>query len=175
VPGSGLSGNVKREVLVKHSRRVPIVVIMALAIIGCSQKEEQKPLATSTSQRQVAKKESVVVVPDMVKGKWKSVVITVTDKSTGSDAQYTIAIGSTFAIPNSTLAIKVDNFLPQFTMEGTTLTSLSNEPKNPAAQIRIMEGGKEIYKGWLYALYPTTHAFQHPRYGFSLVDFIPAS
>jgi hypothetical protein len=59
-------------------------------------------------------------------------------------------------------------------MQGTTLTSQSNEPKNPAAQIRVSEGGKEIFKGWLFALYPTTHAFQHPRYGFTLKGYVPA-
>jgi hypothetical protein len=60
-------------------------------------------------------------------------------------------------------------------MDGTTLTSQSNEPKNPAAQVRIYENNAEIFKGWLFSLYPTTHALQHPRYGFTLVDFIPAS
>jgi hypothetical protein len=58
-------------------------------------------------------------------------------------------------------------------MDGTTLTSQSNEPKNPAAQVLIMEGGKEVFKGWLFMLYPTTHAFQHPRYGFTVVGFVP--
>ena len=161
----------------KHMKKVLTVVALALAVTGCSQKEEKKPAGTSTStpQGQVAKKESVVIVPDSVKGKWKAVVVAVTDKTTNKEAQYTVTIGSTLAIPNSNLAIKVENFLPQFTMEGTTLTSLSNEPKNPAAQVRIMEGGKEIYKGWLFTLYPTAHAFQHSRYGFVLVDFVPAS
>jgi hypothetical protein len=86
-----------------------------------------------------------------------------------------VDIGSTFTIPHSNISIKVENFLPHFMMEGTTLTSQSNEPKNPAAQVRIMEGGVEIFKGWLFTLYPTTHAFQHPKYGFTLVDFVPAS
>jgi len=85
-----------------------------------------------------------------------------------------VAIGTQFAIPNTGLSIKVDNFLPHFTMDGTTHTSASNEPKNPAAQVRIYEGDKEIFKGWLFSLYPTTHALQHPKYGFTLVDFIPA-
>ena len=115
-----------------------------------------------------------MVVPDSVKGKWKAVKIAVTDKETNKETVYSVAIGSEFTIPNTNLAIKVDNFLPHFMMDGTTLTSQSNEPKNPAAQIRIMEGGKEIFKGWLFSLFPTTHAFQHPRYGFTLVDFIPA-
>ncbi|HEY6838176.1 MAG TPA: DUF2155 domain-containing protein [Geobacteraceae bacterium] len=156
-------------------KRVLAVALLALTVAACSQKEETKPAAAPASQGQVAKKEAVVVIPNSVKGKWKAVKIAVTDKTTNKETDYTVAIGSTFAIPNSNLAIKVENFLPHFVMEGTTLTSQSNEPKNPAAQVRILEGGKEIFKGWLFTLYPTTHAFQHPRYGFALVDFVPAS
>ena len=151
------------------------VAVVALAVVACSQKEEQKPATTVAPEGQVAKKEAVVVVPASVKGKWKAVKIAVTDKTTNKVTEYTVAIGGTFAIPNSSLAVKVENFLPHFMMDGTTLTSQSNEPKNPAAQVRIMDGGKEVFKGWLFTLYPTTHAFQHPRYGFALVDFIPAS
>jgi hypothetical protein len=151
------------------------VAVVALAVVACSRKEEQKPATTAAPEGQVAKKEAVVVVPASVKGKWKAVKIAVTDKNTNKVAEYTVAIGATFAIPNSSLSMKVENFLPHFMMDGTTLTSQSNEPKNPAAQVRIMDGGKEVFKGWLFTLYPTTHAFQHPRYGFALVDFIPAS
>jgi hypothetical protein len=152
------------------------VAVVALVVAACSQKEEQKPATTAApSQVQVAKKEAVVVVPDSVKGKWKAVVIEVTDKTNNKKAEYAVAIGATFAIPNSTLSIKVENFLPHFMMDGTTLTSQSNDPKNPAAQVRIMDNGQEVFKGWLFTLYPTTHAFQHPRYGFALVDHVPAS
>ena len=158
----------------KQMMRGLAVAGMVLVMAACSQKEEQKPATTAAPQGQVAKKEAVVVVPNSVKGKWKAVKIAVTDKTTNKVTEYTVAIGATFALPNSTLSIKVDNFLPHFMMEGTTLTSQSNEPKNPAAQVRIMDGGKEVFKGWLFTLYPTTHAFQHPRYGFALVDFIPA-
>jgi hypothetical protein len=142
---------------------------------GCSGKEDQKPSDTISSHEQGKRKESVVVVPAMVKGKWKAVKISVTDKRSNKDAVYTVAIGAELQLPNSGLILKVENFLPNFKMEGTSLTSESNEPKNPAAQISIKEGGKEIFKGWLFSLYPTTHAFQHNRFSFSLVDFVPAN
>jgi len=149
--------------------------MLALAFFaGCSKQEEKQAGHSVAKSGHATKKESVVVVPNNVKGKWKAVKIAVTDKETNKEAVYAVAIGSVLTIPNTNLAIKVDNFLPHFMMDGTTLTSQSNEPKNPAAQIRIMEGGNEIFKGWLFSLFPTTHAFQHPRYGFTLVDFIPA-
>ncbi|GAM10931.1 hypothetical protein OR1_03233 [Geobacter sp. OR-1] len=148
----------------------------AVALAGCGKKEEKKTVSPSEPTGQaISRKETTVAVPDIVKGKWKAVKIGVTNKNNNKETDYFIDIGSTFTIPNTTLAIKVESFLPHFTMEGTTLTSATNDPKNPAAQVRITEGGKEIFKGWLFALYPTTHAFQHPVYGFSLVDFVPAN
>ena len=158
-------------------RLLTVALLAVAAVSGCTKKEEQKPVGMASPHGEVTpkKKESVVVVPDSVKGKWKAVKIAVTDKTVNKENVYTIPIGSEFAIPDSNLVIKVENFLPQFTMDGTTLTSQSNEPKNPATQISIKEGGKEVFKGWLFSLYPTTHAFNHPKYGFTLVDFIPAS
>ncbi len=159
-----------------HAMKILVIALLGLfAVAGCSKKEEKKAVESVSPTGQVTKKESVVVVPENVKGKWKAVKIAVTDKTVNKETVYTVPIGSALTIPGSTLSIKVENFLPHFMMEGTTLTSQSNEPKNPATQVVITEGGKEVFKGWLFSLYPTTHAFQHPRYGFTLVDFIPAS
>jgi len=142
--------------------------VTIVAAAGCNDTETQKPAASRT---QVVKKESVVVVPGCVKGKWKAVKVQVTDKSSKGGAVYTVGIGSELKIPDSGLTLRVDNFLPHFVMDGTTLTSQSNELKNPAAQMIISEAGREIYRGWLFSLYPSIHAFQHPQYGFTLVGY----
>ncbi|MBJ6798614.1 DUF2155 domain-containing protein [Geomonas propionica] len=135
---------------------------------GCNEKEKKEQ---TVAQPRVAEALSTVVVPDQVKGKWKAVQIEVADKNAHLKKVYTLNIGSDFKLPNSDLTLKVETFLPHFVMEGTTLTSQSNDLVNPAAQLVIREQGKEIYKGWLFSLYPSTHAFQHPQYGFTLVDY----
>jgi hypothetical protein len=145
----------------------------AILLAACSAKEEKKPVATN-SHEQGIKKQTTVVDPPVSKGKWRAVVVGVTDKQTGKETAYEVPIGSQASISNSGITISVETFLPDFTMQGTLLTSKSNEPKNPAAKIRVFEGDKEIFKGWLFALYPTTHSFQHPRYGFTLKNYIPA-
>jgi hypothetical protein len=149
------------------------VVAMSVAI-GCNEKKS-KPAAVSTPVPVPSAKIASVLVPDSVKGKWKAVKIEVADKIAKKQSVYTVVIGTEFRLPDSNLALKVDNFLPAFVMEGTTPTSRSNQLVNPAAQLTVSEGGREIFKGWLFALYPTTHAFQHPQYGFTLVDYQPAS
>ncbi|WP_224984064.1 DUF2155 domain-containing protein [Geomonas agri] len=152
-------------------RLMKLTVLSLIAIgfaAGCNGKEKTEQAA---AQPRVAKALSTVVVPDQVKGKWKAVQIEVADKNAHLKKVYTLDIGSDFKLPGSDLTLKVETFLPHFVMEGTTLTSQSNDLVNPAAQLVIREQGKEIYKGWLFSLYPTTHAFQHPQYGFTLVDY----
>jgi len=149
-----------------------VLSLLALSVTtGCNE-QKSKPVAATPKP---VKTPSQVVVPEEVKGKWKAVKIQVADKNAKKQQVYTVEIGTDFRLPDTGLTLRVDNFLPAFVMDGTTLTSQSNELRNPAAQLSVTEGGKEIYKGWLFALYPTTHAFQHPQYGFTLVDYVPAS
>ena len=157
----------------KRSMKLMVLSLVAMvALAGCNEKGN---LDAALAKPEPAKMPSVVVVPESVKGKWKAVKISVTDKNLNRQKVYTIAIGAQIKLPDSNLTVAVENFLPHFIMEGTTLTSQSNELLNPAAQLRIREGERDIYKGWLFALYPTTHAFQHPRYSFTLAGYVPGS
>ena len=149
-----------------------VLSLIAMGAAGCSERSNNKP---AVSKQQPVRVPSVVVVPDEVRGKWRAVKIAVYDKYAKKQQVYSLAIGSEFTLPGSDLSLTIENFLPHFVMEGTTLTSQSNEPRNPAAQLIVRQGGREIFKGWLFKLYPTTHAFQHPQYGFTLVDCVPAS
>jgi len=72
------------------------------------------------------------------------------------------------------MSIEVENFLPAFIMEGSSITSASNDLKNPAAKVKINEASTVLFKGWMFARYPTTHAFMHPRFSFTLIDAVPS-
>jgi hypothetical protein len=160
----------------KKARKILVFALMAAVVItGCKKKEEQKPEMVPPHGMMGQKHEAVVIVPDSVKGKWKSVKIDVLDKTTKKKAEYDIAIGSEAPVAGSDLVIKVDNFMPDFIMNGPVRTSASNEPKKPAAQIRITEHGQEIFKGWLFYNLPSPHDFQHPKYAVSLAGFVPAA
>jgi len=153
-----------------------ILVMAAIAVPGCKKKEEQAPVEGMPPHGMMEQKAApVVVVPDSVKGKWKAVKIAVVDKSTSKSTEYAIEIGKTFPVPNTDLVITVENFLPDFTMDGNIRTSKSDEPKNPAAQVLITDKGQEVYKNWLFALLKSPHVFEHPKYDITLVGYIPAS
>jgi len=152
-----------------------LLFAVQLPLVGCGRQEETPAKEVAApAEKPVRRPEARVVVPDEVQGRWRAVKIAVLDKETSKEQIYTVEIGSELTLGESGLLLVVKNFLPAFIMDGTTMTSASNETKNPAAQIVITEGEKEVYKGWLFSLYPGTHAFQHPRYSFTLVDFVPA-
>ncbi len=158
-------------------RTVSALFILLLACLtGCS--EDAPPPATpALVERPVAAPTPQVleiVVPEDVAGKWQSVKIAVRDQQTGAEEIYSVDIGGSFLLPSSKLKVTVKNFLPAFIMDDARMTSASNQATNPAVRIVIEENGKEIYRGWLFGLYPDTHAFQHPRYNFTLLGYKPA-
>lgn len=154
------------------TQTVLFALLSALAVMMGCQQEQPPPPKVDTAHSHSIKKETIVIPPG-VSEKWKAVRIAVVDKSNVSQKLYTIPIGGKLAIPSSTLVIEVVTFLPAFTMEGSVMTSSSNELKNPGAKVRITENGTVIFKGWLFSMFPKTHAFMHPKYGFTLVDVVP--
>jgi len=145
-------------------------------LTGCSKKEESNNSHQdqAPAKDSVIRKQTAISVPNSVKGKWKSVKISILDKETKQEGFVTIEIGKAMQVNGTNLVIKVENFFPHFIMDGTTLTSSSNSPVNPAAQVHITENGLEVFNGWLFTLYPNTHASKHARYGFGLADYTPA-
>ena len=121
-------------------------------------------------QIMMPKGELQIVVPPTVKGKWGAVKIVVEDKATRKTQEYSVKLNSDFQIPNSNLKISVGEFLPDFRMDVGTITSVSNDQNNPAVSIKVYEGGKEIFKGWLYGKFPAIHPFEHSKVGLSLKE-----
>lgn len=111
-----------------------------------------------------------IIVPDAVKNAWKSVKVEVEYKEKKSRKAFTIPLNSDFKIPDSDLTLKVGDFLPHFSMTADSITSASNNLENPAVRIEVVQAGKPLFTGWLFAKYPAVHPFQHDKYGLSLVE-----
>ncbi len=164
----------------RNSLKVLLVVLSIGAVLagGCKKKEQapegQAPMPM-TPAVVMPKGQTKIVVPENVKATWKAVKIEILDKKTNKAQEVTLNLNSEYKIPNSNLTLKIGDFLPDFRMDGLTITSASNEPRNPAVHIRVYEGDKEIFKGWLYEKFPTIHPFQHDRYKLTLLEGIKAS
>jgi len=160
---------------------VALVALLVLGLSACGGSEEEPapppghPAATGAEKGVIPPTgPSVVEVPDAIKGKWKAVVLTVEDRSLGTNNDYTVNLGDTLDIPDSDLSVKVKEFFPAFMMNGSTITSASNNPENPAAKVEVKEGGAVIFDSWLFAKFPTTHPFPHQRFGIILKEGIPS-
>ncbi len=152
-----------------------LIAGLVVSFAGCKKKEQQPQLPPGhpgmeggmppmpSGSPNMPKVERKITVPKEVAATWKAVKITVEDKTAKKNKEYVIAIGAEQAIENTNLKVKVLNFLPDFRMGDQEITSASDKPNNPAAQVSVSEGGKEIWKGWLYSLHPGIHPFQHAR------------
>ena len=145
-------------------------------IIGCSEREGKsipekppQPVEIKQEQKPSLSLPSVVTVPEDIRSAWAAIRIEVGSFGRAPKKTIQIAIGEEKEIAGTGLRIKSVSFLPAFQMDGHEITSRSNELENPAAQIEVYEGEDQIFKGWLFSLYPTTHAFTHPKYSLTLV------
>lgn len=168
---------------------VTLGLVLAVSASACKKKEEQPvpktpaeapmsmPMQQPTMQPMsphgdTAKPEKQIVVPANVKGKWNKVKLVFMDKASKKSSEYVVNVGSELKIPNTNLKIVVGEFLPDFRMTETEITSSSDVPNNPAVRIEVFEDGRSIFKGWLYAKFPTIHPFEHEKYGLILKEGI---
>ncbi len=128
----------------------------------------QQQGAPGGEQVTMPKGQTTLSLPDAVKGKWKAVVVVVEEKASKKKTDYTINVNSDFKVPGSNIKLVVGEFIPDFKMDGLTITSLSNEPNNPAVGLKVLEDEKEVFKGWLYSKFPAIHPFEHPKYAVQL-------
>jgi uncharacterized lipoprotein YehR (DUF1307 family) len=164
---------------VKNLLVVVLVSCLVLTFVGCKKKEEkaQQPLPGPSSMQGgmpmtmsgMQKQERVVIVSKEVKAKWSAVKLLIADKTLRTEHEYIVGVGSDLAIPNTTVTIHVLVFLPDFKMTDQNITSASNKPNNPAAQVRIRELGKQEWKGWLFASHSDIHPFPHDKISLRLM------
>ena len=166
------------------SRIIVLIAVFALvfSVAACSKQDEAPITADKTGSSlpeghpstagapvgPVVAPVTQILIPEGVKGVWGSAVVTIEDKSNGKFEDATVPLNSEYKISDSNVKIVVGEFLPDFRMEGSTITSGSPEPNNPAVQMKVFEGEEEIFAGWLYSRFPAIHPFQHERFAITL-------
>ena len=107
-------------------------------------------------------------VPDAVKQAYSGIVLVWRDSQSNKEGKLEVPLGGSAPLPGSDLVVAADVFLPSFTMSNEAITSAGIEQENPAARIRVAEGGKEIFGGWIFQRFPDVHPFTHPRFALHL-------
>jgi len=179
------------------NKKIVIALMLSLALVylaGCKKKEQQPvPKASAMPQglgalpqeqavpqghQMMSGGKLQVVVPANVKGKWSSVKFLIEDRYAKKAQEYTVKLNSEWKIPGSNLKVTVGEFLPDFTMDGSKITSGSGELNNPAVGIKVTDGDKQIFPaqgkqwGWLWARkeLQSIHPFEHPKYNIILKE-----
>jgi hypothetical protein len=174
--------------MLKKMVAVAVVLVLAVSFGACKKKEEKPQLPPGhpamqegmpgaqggapgmpPNMQNMPKVERTITVPKEVAAKWTAVKLNIQDKTGKSEKQYVVAIGSDMAIPNTNMKVKVLAFLPDFKMGDKEITTASDKPNNPAAQIVVQEPGKEEWKGWIYSMHPQIHPFPHEKIAITLV------
>lgn len=173
-------------IVLKTSIRLFAIVLLvaAISLVGCRKGDPAgqapalpsgQPQTSLPSDIPKIEGRGVTVVPESVKGKWGAVRLVLQDKSTGTMTEYPVPLRGRFDVPHTGLTLEVGDFLPDFTIQDSVFTSVSDRPENPAVKVTVLEEGKPIFDAWLFSLYPSVHPFSHPRYGLSLKEGVPAT
>jgi hypothetical protein len=116
---------------------------------------------------------SRLVVPPEVTAAYSAIRVRWKDSASGKEGSLDVPIGGAAPLPGSSLEVRGDVFLPAFTMSAEEITSTGIAQANPAARISVVEGGKEIFAGWIFERFPDVHPFQHPRFSVKLEGGVP--
>jgi hypothetical protein len=132
------------------------IAVVSLMVVGCGKKNEQPAFtpAKNPEQTSAAIKTIGTKTPEFLKGKWKSVKLSIYDKKTMKESIIDVNIGSSVNLPNSDVSIEVNNFFPYYILSGTDQTSEPNELRNPAVQLTVRQGASNITKGWIFGNFP---------------------
>ena len=179
----------------KHLKQVHFLFIVFLLIsfvattISCNQgatpfqekhsspstSKAQPPQMPVKNQKGIAPDEPIhrkIVEPEFLKNQWSGVNLKVTNKKTGESFTEQVLLKTVHPIKQTGLTVQVLHFFPSFLMTNEHITSVSNEPKNPAAKVIILENDKKLMDHWMFSRMPQVHGFSHDLWQIELVDGI---
>lgn len=156
-------------------------VILILGLASCEMPDfPAAPVQPPASETSSAPEESEpvrevtikTIIPESVRERWGSVELQLTNRETGKVKTLTIATGTNHYLPETDIRISVSDFLPDYRMDGLTITSRSNKALNPAVNISVYEGEKKLFNGWIFSAHPSINRLQHDKYGLKLLKGI---
>ncbi|MBI5410188.1 MAG: hypothetical protein HZA14_12575 [Nitrospirae bacterium] len=115
------------------------------------------------------KTQKEVKLSEEVKAKWKEVKMELTDPATKSAEVLTLKVGNAVALKRPGFKLKVEAFVPDYAISDNHIESRSNEPKNPAVLVELMDGDKSVAKGWVFKDFPEFNSYTDDRFPLKLV------
>jgi len=95
-------------------------------------------------------KDLVLSVPGYVKEKYHTVTMAVGDRKTKEVRRFKAAIGGTVKVPGTDYSLKIEAYIPNWFLQGNTVTSKNEKQDDPAVRAEIFEGHKQVFDGFLF-------------------------
>lgn len=182
-----------------QSRRLFLVTASAaiLAFTGCSgeKKAPEAPAPAAQSEQQAMpgnhpamdktqediskvqhaniKTQKAVSLTSEVKAKWKEVKLELIDNASGKSEAVTIKVGGDVKLKEG-VRLKVDALVPDYAIAENTIESRSNEARNPAVLIELVEGDKTVARGWVFRDFPEFNSYKDGKFTVKLLVPAPA-
>ncbi len=170
--------------------------VALIATAGCSKKDQQEvsqeqgvpapaeqgalpqghpAVGQSTGDMAMAahanvKTQKEVVLSDDVKAKWNEVKMEITDTSSKAAEMLTAKVGATVPLKKDGFKLKVEAFVPDYAIVEDHIESRSNEPKNPAVLVDLMDGDKTVARGWVFREFPEFNSYNNDAIHIALVS-----
>lgn len=109
-----------------------------------------------------------VRVSDEIRAMFKSVNLQVSDNSFGTKDVVKVDIGSKRELKDG-FSLKVEAFLPAYTIFDDHIGSLGNELSNPAVLVKLYKGGEMVSSGWVFEGMAEYNSYSHMRYAIVLM------
>lgn len=109
-----------------------------------------------------------VKVTDAIKAKYKSVSLQVTDNSKGTKDVIKVVIGTKKALADG-FSIKVDTFLPDYSIYEDYIASKTEVLNNPAVMVELYKGDEVVSSGWVFEMMAQYNSYSHIRYAVALL------
>ncbi|MDP2689507.1 MAG: hypothetical protein Q8P48_05275 [Deltaproteobacteria bacterium] len=105
-----------------------------------------------------------------VKKKWKEAKLEVTDAASKQTRTVSIKVGSAVQLNDAGLKLKLDVIVPDYAISDNRIESRSNDAKNPAVLVDLLEGDKSVARGWVFRDFPEFNSYTDGRFPLVLVE-----
>lgn len=129
-----------------------------------------KPATDVKAAHSTIKAMKDVKLSDDVKKKWNEVKLEITDSSTKSKETVTAKVGGTVVLKRAGFTLKIDSLVPDYTIGDKFIETRSNEAKNPAVLVELLENGKMVAKGWVFKHLPEFNSYTDDRFPLALLS-----
>ena len=115
-----------------------------------------------------------VIGENKLKKHWRGIRIKIVDVPNRREALWDVKPGRPVPFPGLGLSMKVKHILADFAMGKGVVRAVSDEERNPAAEVQVFEGDKLVWEGWIFKKAPDLRQYRGNRYNLVLVDILPA-